>query len=116
MLSDLNRFAAEMVPSQGWDALQLILGAACAFMCHMERAWSQMFQTSAIKCSVKWFSVRVGQVANWALFVLALALVYDAVLPPPTPPRTLLMIFLVIAIGRQVAGLHTAWERRSRTN
>lgn len=116
MLSDLNRLAAEIVPSQGWDALQLTLGAVCAFLCHMERAWSQPIQTSAITCSVKWFSVRIGQVANWALFAMALALVDDAVLPPPTPPRTLLMIFLVIAIGRQVAGLHTAWEGRTASN
>lgn len=114
MLANLNTFVASYVPAYAWDVLQFILGMTCATLAFISRGWSTKIQTGSIHCNVKWTTVRIGQVSNWAKLALSLFMAFDALAPGPAPARTIMLTWVLVVIGGQIASVHTGWERQQR--
>lgn len=94
MLADFNAQVGMLLPSWIWDWLQVTLGLSVAFGSLMQRAFSSRFSTSAITCTVDAITTRIAQTALAVIGTVALLVALDGLLPPPAPPRSLVVIFL----------------------
>lgn len=92
MLRDINESAGAVMPAGAWDVLQLVAGLWIFIGVLLQRRASPRFQRSSIICVGDAFTVLAGQIGLAMIGVIGALLVIDALLPPPSPPRTLIVL------------------------
>lgn len=114
MLTDLNAYLGSHISAFWWDAAQFVLGVTCILLILLERRYGARYQTSLAKdsCAVKWMSIRAGQIGGIGILGgLAVLVTVDALTPPPSPPRTMVVMFLLAIVLKQLGSVHSAYER-----
>ena len=95
LLTDINLHVAAWLPAATWDWLELIFGTLVAIGTLLQRATSDRFRTSTIKCWADWLSVRLAQIGLAIIGTGAFVVALDGFLPDPAPPRAFVVLFLI---------------------
>lgn len=114
MLADFNREIGMLLPSWIWDWLQVTFGFGVAFGSLMQRAFSARFSTSAITCTFDAITTRIAQAALAIIGTVALLVAIDGLLPPPAPPRSLVVIFLAAYFAIQIRIIYQVSAQSAR--
>lgn len=94
LLGEMDMSVAMIFPSWIWDYLQVFFGLAVAWGTMVQRVHGGRFKTSGITCSADSITTRAGQVALSIIGTLAFVVALDGALPPQSPPRSFVVIFL----------------------
>ena len=116
MLRDLNEAVSGVMPAGFWDGAQLVVGIWIFIGVLFQRRASPRFQRANIICTGDAITVLAGQTGLAIIGLLGVVLALDAMLPPPAPPRTLIVCFAAgfgMVQSRVMYEVAAKWFRRT---
>lgn len=102
ILAEFNREIGAFLPPWIWDYLQIFFGVSVTTGTIIQKAFSERFSTAAITCTVDAITTRLAQAALAIIGTIAFAVALDGFMPPPAPPRSLVVIFLAAYFAIQL--------------
>ena len=114
LLTEMNNALATVLPIWIWDYLQVFFGFAVAWGTLVQRTYGNRFKTSTITCTADSITTRIGQVALSVIGTLAFVVALDGWLPPASPPRSFLVVFLASYFAVQVRIIYLTFAHTIR--
>lgn len=113
MITEINAAVGGIIPSSFWDISQFIIGTLCFVLLFIERRFNKRYLTYVRKSAdpIKRFFVWCGQLSVGLAGALSIAIVVDVITPPESPPRTVIVAFMVMLCLRQLSTCYAAYER-----
>lgn len=97
-----------MLPAGLWDFLEIVLGAIVLIGVVVQRRFSEKFNWSSSCCSVDSVFILLGQVGIVGVGTLAALVLVDGLWPGNAPPRTFVVLFLLVYAAIQARTFYQA--------
>lgn len=97
-----------MLPAGLWDFLEITLGAIVLLGVMVQRRFSEKFNWSSSCCSVDSLFILLGQVGIVGVGTLAALVMVDGLWPGNAPPRTFVVLFLLVYAAIQARTFYQA--------
>lgn len=112
LLGEMNMAVETVLPHWIWDYLQVFFGLAVAWGTLVQRVHGGRFKTSGITCTADSITTRMGQIALSVIGTLAFVVALDGWLPPSSPPRSFLVVFLASYFVVQVRIIYLTFAHK----
>lgn len=114
MITAVNSWISSLLPAEAWDYLEFFVGLALITLSALQRRFSKNLQVESITCWADWITTRLAHNCLVGLIILGAMLMADAMQPGLAPPRSIVIIGLMLICGVQLRVLHYVFTLRRR--